>query len=132
VGTQKAALVQTVLEGVPLPATKQQLLAYARGQDEDAAAELESIPDREYRSLDEVGEALSPVQPAASPPDPELPHEESDLPPGGEDYTRPRPESGEVRPNAPPRTPPQQVTEKQSKTQKEQQEKQKQHAPAGE
>jgi len=130
--TQDATRIQNLLEGVALPATKQQLVDYATLQDEDAAAELESIPEREYRSLDEVGEALSPVQPSPSPPDPELPHEESDLPPGGEDYTRARPDPGAVRPNAPPRTPPQQVTEKQSKTQKEQQEKQKQHAAAGE
>ena len=115
---------------MPLPATKQQLVAYAARQDEDAAAKLEPIPDREYRSLDEVREALSPVQPSPPRPEPELPHEESDLPPGGDDYTRPRPDPGAVRPNAPPRTPPQQVTEKQAKTQKEQQ--RKQHADAGE
>jgi Protein of unknown function (DUF2795) len=129
-GTREAALVQTLLEGVPLPATKQQLIAYAARQDEDAATKLEPIPDREYRSLDEVREALSPVQPSPPRPEPELPHEESDLPPGGDDYTRPRPDPGAVRPNAPPRTPPQQVTEKQAKTQKEQQ--RKQNAAAGE
>ena len=42
---QRAAEIQVVLEGVPLPASKQQLVAYARSEDADAAtmAYLESI-----------------------------------------------------------------------------------------
>jgi hypothetical protein len=123
---QQAAAIQALLEGVPLPATRDELVAYARREDEHAARDLETIPDREYRSLDEVGEALAPVQPSWARPDTELPREESDLPPGGDDYTRPHPESGGVRPSAPPRTPPQQTLEQQTKAQKRQKERQKQ------
>ena len=53
------------------------------------------------------------------------PHEESDLPPGGDDYLNPDPEPGEVRHDAPPDDPPQKALEEQSKTQKRQQERQK-------
>ena len=41
-----AAELQVVLEGVPLPATKSELVEYARTQDENAARRLESLPDR--------------------------------------------------------------------------------------
>jgi hypothetical protein len=60
VDLQGSAVVQVVLEGVALPATKAELLDYARLHDGDAARKLESLPDKEYRSLDEVGEALAP------------------------------------------------------------------------
>jgi hypothetical protein len=96
---QRSAEIQVLLEGVPLPAKKQDLLEYARAEDPQAAEALEAIPDREYRSLDDVGEALASVQPSRSKPDAERPHEESDLPPGGDDYTRPHPEPGAVRPS---------------------------------
>src|SRR5919204_2552121 len=102
VDTRLAAELQVLLEGVPLPATKRELVAYARGQDGDAARYLESLPDREYRSLDEVGEALAPVQPARSRPDAAVPREESDAPPGGENYVEPHPEPGAVRHDVPP------------------------------
>ena len=98
---QRAAQVQVVLEGVPLPATKRELVAYARREDAEAARELESLPDREYRSLDEVGEELAPVQPSWPRPDATLPREESDLPPGGEAYTDPSAEPGWVRERGP-------------------------------
>jgi hypothetical protein len=41
VSTQRAAEVQVVLEGIDLPARKQDLVAYARAQDERAARLLE-------------------------------------------------------------------------------------------
>ena len=116
-----------MLEGVPLPASKQELMKYAREQQDGAlVGALEQLPHREYQSLDDVGEALLPVQPEWPQPDPHEPRQESDLPPGGDDYTRPHPESGGVRPSAPPRTPPQQTLEQQTKAQKRQKERQKQ------
>jgi hypothetical protein len=123
VSTQTTALIQVVLEGVALPATKAELVDYARSEDPDAASLLEALPDREYRSLDEVGEALAPVQPLRSQPE-AVPHEESDLPPGGDDYVNPHPEPGAVRHDAPPSNPPQKALEQQSKAQKEQLERQ--------
>ena len=57
------AKLQVLLEDVPLPAHKRDLVAYARGQDPEAAYLLEALPEREYHALDEVGEALVPVQP---------------------------------------------------------------------
>jgi len=125
VSTQTAALIQVVLEGVSLPATKAELVDYARREDPDAARLLEALPDREYRSLDEVGEALAPVQPSRSRPVAVVPREASDLPPGGEAYVEPHPEPGAVRHDAPPSNPPQEALEKQSKAQNEQLEQQK-------
>jgi hypothetical protein len=122
--SSEAARIQAVLEGVGLPAPKQKLVEYARAQDPAAVALLERIPDREYRSLDEVGEAIAPVQPQ-SPPDAELPREESDEPPGGDAYVQPHPLPGAVRPSAPRSNPPQKAIEQQTKTQNEQQERQK-------
>ncbi|TMK68857.1 MAG: DUF2795 domain-containing protein, partial [Actinobacteria bacterium] len=51
----RVAELQTLLEGVPLPAGKRELLDYARSQaDGDVFLGLLSgIPDREYRSLDD-------------------------------------------------------------------------------
>jgi hypothetical protein len=126
VSSQRAAELQVVLEGVPLPATKQELIAYAREQDERMATDLGALPDREYRSLDEVGEVLAPAQPSAPAPGPPLPHDESGEPPGGDAYLNPHPEPGAVRDDAPPSNPPQNVLEEQTKTQKRQQERQKQ------
>jgi hypothetical protein len=61
----KSAEIQVVLEGVDLPASKGALIRYAAGQDDaDAALTLlERLPEREFRTLDEVSEALAPVQP---------------------------------------------------------------------
>jgi hypothetical protein len=117
-----AAEVQVVLEGVALPAHKRGLIAYARTQDEQAAQLLEALPDREFRSLDEVGEALAPVQPSWPQPDARTPRDESGKPPGGDAYVDRNPEPGAVRePN-----PPDDVLQQQSKTQKQQQERQQQ------
>src|SRR4051812_42102046 len=126
---ERAAEVQVILEGVPLPATKAELLDYARTQDGDAARRLESLPDKEYSSLDEVGEALAPVQPARSKPDAEVPHEESDAPPGGDAYLDPNPKPGAVRHDAPPWNPPQKALEQQTKTQQEQKQRQDEELP---
>ncbi len=120
----RAAELQVVLEGVPLPATKQALVEYASRHDEAAARDLEALPDREYRTLDEVREALAPVQPEHRHEDAALPREESDAPPGGADYVDPNPKPGAVRDDAPPWNPPQKALEKQSKTQRKQKERQ--------
>ena len=116
--------MQALLEGVPLPAKKRELLNYARKQDDTAASELLTLPDREYRSLDDVGEALSPVQPSAAQPHAAVPREESDAPPGGEAYLDANPEPGAVRPSGPASNPPQKALEEQTKTQKQQQQRQ--------
>jgi hypothetical protein len=123
--TQLAAELQVLLEGVPLPATKAELVDYARSQDPDAARGLETIPDREYRSLDDVGEALVPVQPSWAQPVAAVPHEESDAPPGGTAYVDPHAQPGAVRHDAPPDNPPQKTLESQTQAQTEQLERQK-------
>jgi hypothetical protein len=121
----EAATLQALLEGVSLPASKQELIAYAREQDggSRAVALLERLPEREYTRLDEVGEELVPVQPSSNEAA-KLPRAESGLPPGGDDYVRPHPSSGEVRDDAPPANPPQKAIEQQTKTQKAQKERQ--------
>ena len=93
------AELQVLLEGVPLPADKQTLIRYAREQQAspDELAALEKLPEREYDSLDDVGEALQPVQPVVVPQDAEQPRAESDLPPGGDAYTDASEEPGWVR-----------------------------------
>jgi hypothetical protein len=123
---QRAAEIQVVLEGVSLPASKQQLVAYARREDADAATTLDALPDRDYRALDEVGEALVSVQPQWSEPERELPREESGDPPGRESYTDSSPEPGAIRPNVPPGNPPEKAIEEQSMRRDREQERQKQ------
>ena len=63
--TQRAAEIQVVLEGIKLPATRDELVSYA--MDPAAAVELSAVPDRSYGRIDEVGEALLQVQPAQEP-----------------------------------------------------------------
>jgi hypothetical protein len=126
VSSREAAELQVVLEGVDLPADKRRLIEYARTQDDRAGGLLEAIPDREYRSLDEVGEALAPVQPGRLEPVPQRPREESGQPPGGDAYLDANARPGEVRPSAPASNPPQKALEEQTKVQKKQQERQKQ------
>ena len=118
--------MQVLLEGVPLPASKKELVEYARGQDARVAEMLGSLPDREYRSIDEVGERLASVQPSWSRPDAELPRDESGQPPGGDAYLDPHAVPGAVRPSAPPDNPPEKALEQQTKTQKQQAERQEQ------
>jgi hypothetical protein len=123
----EVVMLQTLLEGVPLPAEKRDLIAYAQEQgDHVPAGLLERLPDREYRSLDEVGEALAPVQPSAAEDEAPMPRAESDLPPGGDDYVEPSPVPGGVRHDAPPGNPPQKAIEQQSKRQNAQKERQEQ------
>ena len=118
--TQRAAEIQVALEGVPLPASRDALIAYARGQDPSIVADLEGLPDEEFDRLDAVGELLMlvPTAPAEAP---RLPRPESGRPPGGEDYLTPFPaDTGRVRHDAPPGNPPQKAIERASKLQKAQ------------
>jgi hypothetical protein len=89
VDISRAAELQVLLEGVSLPATKDQLLEYAvRQRAEPHFLEaLRSVPERQYASLDEVAEELVHVQPAQPPDGLSRPREESGGPPGGDDYT---------------------------------------------
>jgi hypothetical protein len=82
------AQIEGLLVGVALPATKDELIGYARAQPGGAraAARLEQLPDREYEAIQEVGEELEPVQPEPTPPRSEPPHAESGEPPGGPAY----------------------------------------------
>jgi Protein of unknown function (DUF2795) len=84
----ESATLQVLLEGISLPASKRDLIRYARSQDAGATMldMLERLPDREFRSLDEVGEELAPVQPNSTRPVSAVPRGESDGPPGGEAY----------------------------------------------
>lgn len=117
---QRSAELQVLLEGVPLPATRSELLTYARAQDSGAAAFLERLPEGEYDRLDAVGEALvdRPQVPQA-PPVP--PRPESGKPPGGSAYLDAGEDSGRVRQSAPRTHPPSQTIDEQSALQKKQQ-----------
>ena len=120
IGTQRAALVQAVLEGISLPATKAQLLDYAQTQEPDVTADLAGLPDERFSRLDEVGELLmlAPVRAQEGTPPP---RPESGKPPGGDDYTTPHPgDTGRVRHDAPPANPPQKAIEQASQRQKKQ------------
>ena len=99
---QRAALLQALLEGVALPASRGELIEYLARQDGgyEFRMELVRLPDREYAALDEVGEALAPVQPSWDGAQPQQPEPESDLPPGGSDYVNPNPTPGAVRRNS--------------------------------
>ena len=101
--SSRVAELQVVLEGVPLPATKQELVEHARGEDAKPSlvALLEALPEREYSTIDEVGEALQPVQPTWAHAAPGEPKPESDLPPGGTAYKDPSEEPGTVRERGP-------------------------------
>ena len=100
---QRAAMLQALLEGLPLPASRDELIDYAEQQEGGHAfrAELEGLPDREYGALDEVGEALAPVQPSWDAAQPHAPEPESGLPPGGDAYTDAAAEPGAVREHGP-------------------------------
>jgi hypothetical protein len=120
---QRAAELQVVLEGVPLPASRDALIGYARAQDPAAAGELERLPEGEYDRLDAVGDALVHAPRPPGPP-PRQPRAESGRPPGGGDYVQPFPVSGSVRPSAPRGNPPQQTIEQQTQLQNEQKQRQ--------
>ena len=93
----QAAELQVLLEGVPLPATRQRLLEYARHERArpDQLAALRAIPERRYTHLDAVAEEVLRVQPARVQ-QPHDPRAESGAPPGGPDYLVPHPQSGRV------------------------------------
>lgn len=80
------AYIESLLEGVPLPATRGDLVKAAkRHGDPDAARRLSSLPNRRFDMIDDVGEALEPVQPAGAR-ERRVPKPESGLPPGGPAY----------------------------------------------
>lgn len=86
VSTGERAWIEALLEGVPLPATRADLITCVKRQGEtQAVRRLKSLPDRRYSWIDEVGEALQPVQPQW-PRERRVPKPESDLPPGGPAY----------------------------------------------
>jgi hypothetical protein len=123
VDAQRAAEIQVVLEGIPLPASRDALVRYARPEDAAAAVALEQLPDREYDRLDAVGEEL--MRPPEAPRAPDRPpRAESGGPPGAESYVEASPVSGAVRSSAPPTNPPQQTIEQQTELQQEQQQRQ--------
>ena len=95
-----AAGLKTTLQGVPLPAGKADLLEYAVRQRAEPVLldALQSLPERQFESLDEVAEELLRVQPPRDESVPHEPREESGLPPGGDDYTDAHPsDTGRVR-----------------------------------
>ena len=96
------ARLEAALEGVPLPAAKEELVRYATREEPGLTRLLAALPDRRYHAIDEVGEALAPVQPARSNKTSQIPHAESGLPPGGDDYLSPNPTPGAIRPDGPP------------------------------
>lgn len=117
---QRAAQIQAVLEGVPLPAKKSMLIEYAQRQDPSIVRDLQGLPDEEFRRLDAVGELLT-LAPTAPAPGPRPPLPESGKPPGGPDYLTPYPEdTGLVRHDAPRQNPPMKAIEQQTKTRKQQ------------
>jgi hypothetical protein len=121
VNAQRAARIQAVLEGLPLPATRSQLLEYARHEDPEIVRDLEGLPDEEFDRLDAVGQLLTLV-PTAPQPENSVPRPESGKPPGGDDYLEPFPaDTGRVRHDAPRQNPPQKAIEQASQTQKRQQ-----------
>jgi hypothetical protein len=100
VNPASAAALKTALVGVDLPAEKTELLEYAVRQRAEPPFldALRALPDREYESLDEVVEELVHVQPPRVREDAGEPHDESGVPPGGDDYTRADPpDAGQVR-----------------------------------
>ncbi len=101
--SRRVAELQVMLEGVPLPAGKLELIEHARreGAEPGLVGLLESLPERQYGSIDEVAETLHPVQPAQPRLVPQEPKPESGLPPGGAAYTDPSPEPGAVRERGP-------------------------------
>ncbi len=98
-GHRLAAIAQVVLEGVPLPAEKAQLLEYARRQhaSTEVAEALTRIEPASYRSLDEVGEAILAHRAPEQPERIVAPRPESGAVPGGEAYLDASAEPGAVR-----------------------------------
>ena len=93
------AELQTVLEGIGLPAEKSELIQYAAAQRATPVqfGMLARLPDQEFDTIDEVAECLMRVQPEYEDEVPHAPREESGAPPGGDEYTNPDPVSGFMR-----------------------------------
>jgi hypothetical protein len=93
------AELQVVVEGVPLPSERAELVGYAatQGATPTQLGLLAGLPDREFATIDEVAESLVRVQPQYEDGVPHTPREASGAPPGGDDYTNPSPVSGFVR-----------------------------------
>jgi hypothetical protein len=122
IDTQRAAVIQAVLEGVLLPASKDELIAYARANDPSIVGDLQGLPDEEFDRLDAVGELLTVAATAPSGAASPLPRPESGKPPGGSDYLKPFPDdTGLVRHDAPRQNPPMDAIEQASQRQKRQQ-----------
>jgi hypothetical protein len=83
------AVLQTLLEGVDLPADKDDLIRYAEreGATPSQLGMLQRLPDREFGTIDETAEELVSVQPRREDEVPHEPREESGDPPGGDSYT---------------------------------------------
>ncbi|HZP73235.1 MAG TPA: DUF2795 domain-containing protein [Gaiellaceae bacterium] len=123
--TQRACEIQAVLEGVRLPATRKDLLAYAHAEDASIVPDLQGLPDEEFDRLDAVAELLTMRPSAPKPPTHGLPRPESGKPPGGPDYLTPFPsDTGAVRYTAPRDAPPQKALEQAAKTRGRQKKKQ--------
>jgi hypothetical protein len=121
---QRVNEIQALLEGVPLPASRAMLVAYASAEDSEAARLLEQrLPDEEFDRIDKVGQLLLAEAGPPYAPTP-LPVAESGKPPGGDDYLRAFPQSGSVRRSSPKDHPQSKVLEEQTKTQKKQKTKQ--------
>jgi hypothetical protein len=97
-GTASSAQLKALLVGVDLPAEKPALLAYAVRQRAEPPLidALQSLPERNYASLDEVVEELLRVQPRHPNDGRPGPHEESGEPPGRAAYTDSHPDTGKV------------------------------------
>src|SRR2546423_5519928 len=93
-GTASSAQLKTLLVGIGLPAEKPALLEYAVQQHAEPQLidTLQSLPEKEYASLDEVAEALVHVQRRHTPVTPPAPREKSGQPPGADAYTDPDPD----------------------------------------
>ena len=117
--SQRIAELQVLLEGVKLPATRQELIEYARRYDGQAATQLARLPEQSYDSIDAAAEQLLRTQPSPQKAT-RLPAPEDGRPPGGDDYVNPSPEPGSVRLSAPADNPAQKTLLQQSQTQKRQ------------
>ncbi len=97
---QLAAEAQQVLQGIPLPVRTAKVVEYAQrqGASDEVLSALRGLPKKQqFMRLDDVGEALAPVQPAFAPPSVHEPRVESDRVPGGDAYTEAAPDPGWIR-----------------------------------
>jgi hypothetical protein len=59
-GEARRAELESLLEGMPWPARRDEIVEHAEieGADDDLLAALRALPDREYDDTDDVGETL--------------------------------------------------------------------------